>query len=565
MRIAFGQINTTIADFPGNTNKIIRQSEKAEKAGADLIVFPEMAICGYPPLDLMTYPAFIDRNRKAIEELKKELPPNLAVAVGYVERNYSGTGKAYYNSIAVMYKGELVHTQHKTLLPTYDVFDEDRYFEPAAERTIFEFRGRKIGFAICEDIWAENIGDSRLTYHKDPVKDLCKAGADILIAPSASPFYSGKTAVRRQLVESISKTYGCITIYVNAVGANDLLIFDGNSLAASEKGEIILHCNSFAEDLQILDTDAAKVIPESSLQEINNKNENLEKALILGVRDYLRKSGFSRVNLGLSGGIDSALIAVIAARAMGPENVHAYGMPSRYSSDHSLADARKLAENLGIGFEMLPIEHMFASSLETLKESFAGTAPDTTEENLQARIRGLLLMAWSNKKGSLLLTTGNKSEIATGYCTLYGDMCGSLAVIGDLFKTEVFELSRYINEKAGYDLIPEDILTKPPSAELRPDQKDEDSLPPYEILDAILDAHIMKCKSVDAIISLGFDEDTVRRVVQLTERSEFKRRQAAIVLKVSEKAFGNGRRIPIARAIYETEKCSLLALPFTRK
>ncbi|MBC8452779.1 MAG: NAD+ synthase, partial [Spirochaetes bacterium] len=444
--------------------------------------------------------------------------------------------------------------QHKTLLPTYDVFDEDRYFEPAEKRTVLNFKGKKLGFAICEDIWAENIGDSRLTYHIDPVKDLCNAGIDILIAPSASPFYSGKTAIRRQLVESLSKKYKCITIYVNAVGANDLLIFDGNSLAASAKGEIIMHCRSFEEDLQILDTAAAAVIPESNLLEINNKNENLEKALILGVRDYLQKNGFKRVNLGLSGGIDSALVAVIAAKAMGPENVHAYGMPSRYSSDHSLSDAQKLAENLGIGFEVLPIEQMFTASLETLKASLAGTQPDTTEENLQARIRGLLLMAWSNKKGSLLLTTGNKSEMATGYCTLYGDMCGSLAVIGDLFKTEVVALCRYINEKTKYDLIPENIITKPPSAELRPDQKDEDSLPPYEILDGILDAHIMKCKSFDEITALGYDKETVRRIIRLTEKSEYKRRQAAIVLKVSEKAFGNGRRIPIARVIYEIEK-----------
>ena len=554
MKIAFGQINTTIADFTGNKNKIIEQTEKAKKAGADLIVFPEMAICGYPPLDLMTYPAFIDANQKTVAELKNELPNNIAVAVGYVERNYSGIGKAYYNSVTVIHNGEMLHTQHKTLLPTYDVFDEDRYFEPAAKRTVFNFKGKKIGFAICEDIWAENIGDSRLTYHKDPVKDFCSAGADILIAPSASPFYSGKTAVRRQLVESISKTYGCITLYVNAVGANDLLIFDGNSLAASEKGEIIMHCSSFEEDLQILDTAAVKVIPESNLLEINNKNENLEKALILGVRDYMQKNGFERVNLGLSGGIDSALVAVIAAKAMGPENVHSYGMPSRYSSDHSLSDAQKLVENLGIGFEVLPIEQMFTASLETLKGSLTGTQPDTTEENLQARIRGLLLMAWSNKKGSLLLTTGNKSEMATGYCTLYGDMCGSLAVIGDLFKTEVFALCRYINEKAGYDLIPENVITKPPTAELRPDQKDEDSLPPYEVLDGILDAHIMKCKSFDEIVALGFDEVTVRRIIRLTEKCEYKRRQAAIVLKVSEKAFGNGRRIPIARAIYEIEK-----------
>jgi NAD+ synthase (glutamine-hydrolysing) len=552
MKIALGQINSTVADFTGNCEKILAFTERAVAEGADMIVFPELAVCGYPPLDLMTYPAFIDRSRTAVESLLVSLPHGIAVALGHIGRNQSKTGKAFRNTVSVLYNGRIVHSQHKTLLPTYDVFDEDRYFEPASERKVFDFMGLRIGFAVCEDIWAENIGDSRLTYHIDPVKELGEAGVDLLITPSASPFYSGKTEIRRTLVEDISRRYACFTLYVNAVGANDLLIFDGNSLTAAPGGDIITHCSSFMEDMQILDTGNFERVPEQNLQEIGNKLENLEKALILGVSDYMRKNGFSRVNLGLSGGIDSALVAVIAAEAMGPENVHAYAMPSRYSSDHSLTDAVRLAQNLGIGFEVVPIEGVFSASLEALKESFAGTESDLTEENIQARIRGLLLMAWSNKKGSLLLTTGNKSEMAVGYCTLYGDMAGSLAVIGDLFKTEVFELCRYINRKAGYALIPENILTKPPSAELRPDQKDEDSLPPYDILDGILKAHIMECKSFEEIIALGYEPDTVRHIIRLTEKSEYKRRQAAIVLKVSEKAFGYGRRIPIARAIYET-------------
>ncbi len=553
MKIAIGQINTKIADFSGNMRKIEEFTVRAAGLGADLVVFPELSLCGYPPLDLMTYPAFIDRNIASLELLRKRLPPETAVVVGYVERNYSGTGKSFYNSIAVICGGEVIHRQHKTLLPTYDVFDEERYFEPATERSVLEFRGYRLGFAICEDIWAENIGDSRLTYHRDPVGELASHNPDIIIAPSASPFYSGKTSIRRRLVENISTNHGCITIYVNAVGANDLFIFDGNSLAADTTGKVVLHCRSFNEDLGIIDTEKLQTVPAEDLEEIGNTYRNLEQALVLGVRDYMAKTGFAKVNLGLSGGVDSALVAVIAARAMGPENVHAYAMPSRYSSEHSLKDAETLAANLGIGYEVIPIEKIFSSVLHTLEESFAGTEPDITEENMQARIRGLLLMAWSNKMGSLLLTTGNKSEMATGYCTLYGDMCGSLAVIGDLFKTEVYELCRFINREAGYDLIPDNILTKPPSAELRPDQTDQDSLPSYEILDGILKAHIMECRSYEEIVAAGYDPETTRNIIRLTERNEYKRRQAAIVLKVSEKAFGNGRRIPIAREIYETE------------
>jgi NAD+ synthase (glutamine-hydrolysing) len=553
MNIALAQINTKIADFINNRQNILNLACEAKEQGAELIVFPELAVCGYPPLDLMTYPAFIQQNIDTISWLCEQLPADIAVAVGYVDKNHTGVGKPYHNDLAVIYGNEVIHRQAKTLLPTYDVFDEDRYFEPARERTLLTFKGVKIGFAICEDIWAESVSDHSLIYPVDPVKDLGALGAQIIIAPSASPFYSGKTEVRRSLVQQISRDHGCITIYVNAVGANDSLIFDGNSIVSDASGRIICHAQGFCEDLVSFETEQAAQLPEVDLTTIEDTYENLYQALVLGVKDYMAKTGFSSANLGLSGGVDSALVAVIAAEALGADHVHTYAMPSRYSSDHSLSDAKQLAENLRIGYEVIPIESLFTAATGTLAESFRGTSEDVTEENMQARIRGLLLMAWSNKKGSLLLTTGNKSEMATGYCTLYGDMCGSLAVIGDLFKTEVFALCRHINKKAGYDLIPEHILTKPPSAELRHDQKDEDSLPPYEVLDGILKAHIMDCTPFDDIVAMGYDRETVRGILRLVERCEYKRRQAAIVIKVSEKAFGNGRRIPIARALYETQ------------
>ncbi|MCF7952750.1 MAG: NAD+ synthase [Spirochaetales bacterium] len=597
MKIAIGQINAKIADFDGNKKKILDFAQRAEKQKADIIIFPELSVCGYPPLDLLTYHYFVDRNLQAVDELCRELPRDIAVSLGYVDKNTSGIGKPLYNMTALIKNGAMVYKQAKSLLPTYDVFDEDRYFEPADRREPFPFQGSSLGFVICEDIWVENAGDLSMTYPINPADEMVNKGADLLISVSASPFHIGRVEERKALLRDLSRQYHIPAIYVNAVGANDSLIFDGNSMAVDADGDVVLKCASFSEDLCFAElspvgmsaaeqdtADAEEIdaeeggselagagsIPEAldrtaKIEDGGIRNtddsadsseqdliyENLEKALILGVGDYLRKSGFSRVNLGLSGGIDSALTAVIAAKTVGPENVHAYAMPSRYSSEHSLTDARQLAENLGIGYEEIPIESCFSAALESLSGSFAGTEPDVTEENIQARIRGMLLMAWSNKRGSLLLTTGNKSEMAVGYCTLYGDMSGSLAVIGDLFKSEVFALCRSINKRAGCDLIPQNVLDKPPSAELRPGQKDEDSLPPYEVLDAILHMHLVERASPADITAAGFDYETVKHVLTLVERNEYKRRQAAVVLKVSRKAFGFGRQIPMARSLYE--------------
>jgi len=551
IRIAVGQINTKIADFAGNKQKIIDYSRRAAAAGADMIVFPELSVCGYPPLDLLTYRDFVERNRETVRELCRELPEETAAVIGYVDLNDTGTGKPLKNTAAVIINGEIVFQQAKTLLPTYDVFDEDRYFEPASERVPFRWKGRSFGFVICEDMWVKNVGDLGLNYAVDPSAEMVAAGADVLVSLSASPFHIGKAEERRKLLQEIAEKHHVPAVYVNAVGANDSLIFDGGSMAVDDCGTVFQLCPVFDEDLRYLELKAGTVSADAPENRQEDAYENLEQALILGVRDYVRKSGFKKVNLGLSGGIDSALTAVIAARAVGPEQVHAYAMPSRYSSEHSLTDARKLAENLGIGYEEIPIEQCFSAFLGSLEESFAGREPDVTEENIQARIRGVMLMAWSNKMGSLLLTTGNKSEMAVGYCTLYGDMCGSIAVIGDLFKSEVFALCRDINRRAGYDLIPQNTLDKPPSAELRPDQKDEDSLPSYEVLDAVLHMHLVERASVQDITAAGYDYETVRKVLTLVERNEYKRRQAAIVLKVSRKAFGFGRQIPMARSLYE--------------
>ena len=554
MRIACAQIDSTIGDFSGNCAKVVDFAQKAREAGCVLAVFPELCLCGYPPMDLLEYELFVEENLKALRLLQQNAPAGIGIVVGYVDRNRGRPGKGLVNAASLLSDGRIIHTQAKTLLPTYDVFDEARYFEPAAERKTIAFAGEKIGIAICEDIWWEGEPAPGLRYPVDPVAELLDAGATIILSPSASPFHAGKPAARLALLSRIGKTSGVPVVYVNAVGGNDSLVFDGQSMATSTEGTLTWLGAAFEEELGIVDTGSAG--PEVALP--TDAYAQIEKALVRGVSDYVRKCGFTRVHLGLSGGIDSALVAVLAVRALGPDKVSVFGLPSRYSSEGSLRDARALAENLGLLLRILPIEDIYASYLRTLAPAFEGLPADITEENIQARVRGTLLMAYSNKFNSLLLATGNKSELATGYCTLYGDMSGGLAVIGDLLKVQVYGLARSINARSidarsgtgGGPLIPPAILEKVPSAELRPDQTDQDTLPPYETLDAILELYVVENRSAEEIAARGFDPDLVRSVLRMVEKAEYKRRQAPPVLKVSPKAFGTGRRIPIARKFF---------------
>ena len=541
MKVACGQINPTIGDFQGNCAKVISFAGQAQSAGCALAVFPEMCLCGYPPMDLLEYDSFVEENLKALRSLQAGAPHGIGIIVGYVDRNRLRPGKALLNVASLVSDGKILHTQAKTLLPTYDVFDEARWFESAAARTVVPFGGERLGIAICEDIWWEGETAPGLRYLVDPVAELLDAGATLIVSPSASPFYADKPAVRLDLLSRIGKTAGVPVIYVNTVGANDNIVFDGQSMMTSAEGTLVFMGKAFEEELAIVETRTRG--PEVPLPK--DPLVQIESALALGIRDYVRKCGFTRVHLGLSGGIDSALVAVLAVEALGADRVAVFGLPSRYSSEGSIADARALADALGIPLKLLSIEEIFAAHLRTLAPVFEGMKPDITEENIQARIRGTLLMAYSNKFNSLLLTTGNKSELATGYCTLYGDMSGGLAVIGDLLKTQVYAVARSINTRG--PLIPEAILTKPPSAELRPDQKDQDSLPPYETLDAILEKYLVKNMSLEEISAGGFESGLVRTVIGMVEKAEYKRRQAPPVLKVSPKAFGTGRRIPIAR------------------
>jgi len=544
MKIACGQIDPTIGDFGGNVEKVVSFAGKAKEAGCALAVFPELCLCGYPPMDLLEYERFVEENLKALRNLQARAPHGIGIIVGYVDRNRSRPGKALLNVASLLSDGKIIHTQAKTLLPTYDVFDEARWFEAAESRTVVPFAGERLGIAICEDIWWETEPAPGLRYPVDPVAELLDAGATLIVSPSASPFHPQMPGIRLDLLSRIGATSGVPVVYVNTVGANDNIVFDGQSLVTSADGTLLHVGRAFEEELAVVDTSARG--PEVPLPA--DPLPQIEGALVLGIRDYVRKCGFSRVHLGLSGGIDSALVAVLAAEALGPDKVDVFGLPSRYSSEGSLADARALSDTLGTRFRILSIEEIFGSYLRTLAPAFEGKKPDITEENIQARIRGTLLMAWSNKFNSLLLTTGNKSELATGYCTLYGDMSGGLAVIGDLLKMQVYALARSINARK--PLIPEVILTKAPSAELRPDQKDQDSLPPYETLDAILERHLVKNLSVEQIAECGFDTNLVQSVVTMVEKAEYKRRQAPPVLKVSPKAFGTGRRVPIARKLF---------------
>ena len=541
MKIALGQINPTVGDFSGNAAKIISYSLQARNAGAGLILFPELAVCGYPPRDLVERPSFVARCQATIEKIAAETQ-GIAVICGTVTPAEAESGKKVMNSAALLRDGRIDFIQSKMLLPTYDVFDEMRNFAPAKSQKLFDFCGRQMALTICEDAWNDKRFWNRQLYVVDPVEELVRAGGNFVLNISASPFWLGKRELRRDMLEAIARNQKVPVAMVNQVGGNDSLLFDGSSVVIAPDGRVIAQGKSFEEDLIYFD-------PEHLTGDMHPQVETEEGsaygALVLGTRDYVHKCGFTRAIIGLSGGIDSALTAAVAVDALGPENVIGVGMPGPYSSQGSIDDARELANNLKIRFEVLSIDDIYQAARNTLAPMFAGMAEDVTEENIQSRARGLLLMAISNKFGALVLSTGNKSELAVGYCTLYGDMVGGLAVISDVPKTLVYRLSAYVNSKRR--VIPEATLTKPPSAELRPDQKDSDSLPPYDVLDVILEDYVEDSYSAERIAFVHkFDLDLVRRVIRMVERSEYKRQQAAPGIKISAKAFGYGRRFPIA-------------------
>jgi NAD+ synthetase len=541
MNIGIAQINSVIGDFPGNVKRILAAYRECLEAGADLVVTPELSLVGYPPRDLVFKSQFVPKCLQALDYLAGEIR-EVPLLVGYVDHHHpSRPGKPFRNAAAWLENGKIQHRVWKTLLPTYDVFDERRYFEPGESSEPILWNGRRIGVTICEDIWTEDYLQ-RPFYDRDPVDELAAKGIDLLLNLSASPFHLGKPLLRRAMIGGIARKAKVPVVYCNAVGANDQLVFDGHSLVTDANGRVATQLAGFSETCVVVDP-FSPVKDEAPLDSCDA--QELYQALVLGVRDYVTKCGFSSVCLGLSGGIDSALTAVIAADALGPENVRGLTMPSPYSSRGSVDDSFALAGNLGIRCDEVPIKNAFEAVKATMQPVFEGKAEDVTEENMQARIRGLMLMALSNKENHLLLTTGNKSELAVGYCTIYGDMCGGLAVISDLPKCRVYEISRWINRER--EIIPWNTIDKPPSAELRPDQKDQDTLPPYEILDAILALYVENQLSADEIISRGYEEATVRWVQRRVDLNEWKRHQAAPGLRVTSKAFGIGRRMPIVQ------------------
>jgi NAD+ synthase/NAD+ synthase (glutamine-hydrolysing) len=549
MKVALCQINNTVGDLRGNAELILRFAGDAAARGADLAVFPELALTGYPPRDLVEKPSFIERTAAALEQLAagtRELP--LGLVVGYVGRAEPAAARPATNSAALIEGGRIVFTQTKMLLPTYDVFDEWRNFQPAARQQICLFRGIRLALTICEDAWNDKQFWDRPRYTRDPVADLMKEGADLIVSINGSPYDMTKRPLRREMFRALAAHHRRPVVYVNMVGGNDQLVFDGSSFAMDAEGRLRAAAKSFDEDLVIFDT----VTGEGDNHESHAEEmEAVYDALVLGTRDYLRKCGFKRALLGLSGGIDSTLVACIAVDALGKENVVGVAMPGPFSSDHSVRDARQLAENLGIRFEVAPITAAYDCVVEGLQTLFNGAPPDVTEENVQARLRGLTLMALSNKWGAIVLTTGNKSEVAVGYCTLYGDMCGGLAVISDVPKTMVYELCRVVNRRKG-PVVPESVFVKPPSAELRPDQKDSDSLPEYAVLDRILRAYVEEMKPPARIAEEeNLPMELVRDIVNKVDRNEYKRQQMAPGLKVTTKAFGMGRRFPIAQRFFE--------------
>ena len=545
VKIALGQINPTVGDFSGNASKIIEFAQRAQAAGAGMILFPELSICGYPPRDLVERPWFVQRNRETAEFIA-ERTPGIAVICGLVTRAQAETGKSSMNSAALLKDGRIAFLQSKMLLPTYDVFDEMRNFAPATRQELFSFCGRQMALTICEDAWNDKHFWNKRLYTFDPVEELIRAGGNFVLNISASPFWVGKREFRRRMLASIAKNHQVPVVMVNQVGGNDSLVFDGSSIVLNPAGEVIAQGKSFEEDLVYFDSGDLR--GEIHAQ-IEGEEAEAYAGLVLGTRDYVHKCGYGTVIVGLSGGIDSALTAVIAADAMGPESVIGVGMPGPYSSPGSIEDARALAKNLGIRFELLSINEVFQSYRKILQRVFAGRKEDETEENIQSRSRGTLLMALANKFCGIVLSTGNKSELAVGYCTLYGDMVGGLAVISDVPKTMVYRLSRYVNSRR--ELIPRASLEKPPSAELRPGQRDTDTLPPYDILDPVLEDYIEEMHSAEQIAKdHKIDIELVRKIIGMVDRNEYKRQQAAPGIKISAKAFGYGRRFPIA-AKYE--------------
>ena len=546
MKLALAQINPTIGDFLGNVHKIVEVSLASQRQGADLVVFPEMAVCGYPPADLLDKSSFLSRAQQAIEEVAERVTANhpIAVLCGCPTPAPSDSGKRVMNSAMLLRDGRVEFIQSKMLLPYYDVFDEQRYFAPAAKQVLYQMAGERIAITICEDAWNDKNFWSQRLYPVDPVETLMHQGATVIVNLSASPYYRDKREMRRAMLAAIARRHRVPVAMVNQVGGNDTLIFDGSSLMLDGDGNTIAQAKSFEEDLLVVDLSSqTRAIPSSK----HDEDAAVHDALVLGTRDYVRKCGFSKAIVGLSGGIDSALVAAIATEALGAENVLGVGMPSEYSSQGSIDDAQQLAQNLGIQWQLIAINDTFQQHLKALQPILQTYPPDITEENLQSRIRGALLMALSNKLGALVLTTGNKSEMSTGYCTLYGDMVGALAVIADVYKTCVYRLARYVNRDR--EIIPENTLIKPPSAELRPGQQDTDSLPPYEVLDPILEAYVERYETAEAIVqasALPLKIELVRSILRMVERSEYKRQQAAPVLKVTQKSFGVGRRFPIA-------------------
>jgi len=557
MRLGLAQLNPTVGDLAGNRRKILDAYRSLVAQGAELVVFPELIVCGYPPRDLLFKRRFVADCEESVREIALSIG-EVPALIGTVETNPTGTGRPFFNAAAFCHRGAVVRSAHKCLLPTYDVFDEDRYFEPAASPVVVEHGGRRIGVTICEDIWTHpTISTRRLYRGLDPVLQLAGQRCDVMVNLSASPWHSAKENVRTTLLADAARALGCPAVYVNAVGGNDELIFDGRSFAVDATGRLVAGLAAFAEELHVVDVGPPRSQPVASGAQPSALNSqlsatfdqaelaDLHDALVLGVRDYAHKSGFKRALVALSGGIDSALVAVVAVAALGRENVMGVSLPSSISSQHSRDDARILAENLGIRFETIAIAEGVAACEAALGPIFAGRPRDVAEENIQARIRGVLMMALSNKFGSLLLTTGNKSEVAVGYCTLYGDMAGGLAVISDVFKTQVYALSRWINRDR--EIIPRNTIEKAPSAELRPGQVDQDSLPPYDVLDAILHGYVEEGLSRRDLVERGFEAAVVADVVRKVDLNEYKRKQAAPGLKTTPLAFGVGRRIPIVQ------------------